>query len=91
MKKRLVRKKLVAEEAVVNKMKKVEIEIKGMSCGGCAKGVEEFLSKTDGIENVRVSLGESKAFLEVSDEMDESLLRYKIEEAGYKSGEIEFK
>ncbi len=92
MRKRPARKKLVeGEEAVVDKMKKVEIEIKGMSCGGCAKGVEEFLSKTGGIENVKVSLGEGKAFLEVSDEIDESLLRYKIEESGYKAGEIQFK
>lgn len=75
---------------VADKMKKAEIEIKGMSCSGCAKRIESSLSEIKGIQDVRVSVERNKAFVEVSDDVDEGLLRHKIKEAGYEAGEVKF-
>ena len=46
-------------------MKKVEIKIKGMSCGGCTKKVEESLrDEIRDIKNVIVSLSKNEALAE---------------------------
>ncbi len=69
-------------------MKKVEISIEGMTCGGCTKRVEESLSEIEGAENILVSLRKNKAFLEVPNDVSESLLKYKVKEAGYEAIKI---
>ena len=71
-------------------MKKVEISIEGMSCGGCTKRVEESLSEIEGVKNILVSLKKNKAFLEVPEDVSESLLKYKVKEAGYEAVKIKF-
>lgn len=72
-------------------MKKVDLEIKGMTCGGCTKRVEESLSEIKEAKNILVSLRENKAFLEVPDDVSESLVKFKVKEAGYEAIKIKFK
>lgn len=72
-------------------MRKVEISVEGMTCGGCTKRVEESLSEIEGVKNILVSLKENKAFLEAPDNVKESLLKYKVKEAGYEATKVEFK
>jgi len=72
-------------------MKKFEIEITGMKCGGCKANVERVLSGIEGIENMKVSLEEKKAFGEVPDNVTEDFLKSKAEETGYKIVKVELK
>lgn len=72
-------------------MKKVEVKIKGMSCGGCAKNVEESLLEIQGIKKILVSLSKNKAFAEVPEGVTKEYASHKIKEVGYNPGKIIFK
>lgn len=45
---------------------KVDQEVFGMDCAPCAYGLERGLKKMDGVKNVKVSLNEGKAFLDLT-------------------------
>lgn len=45
---------------------KVNQEVFGMDCAPCAYGLERGLKKMDGIEKVRVSLNDGKAYLDLT-------------------------
>jgi len=77
-----IRKK-AEEEAVVNKMKKVNIKIEGMSCGHCESHVVEELEKIKGVKNISVSASEGKANLEIEDFVKKNDLENAVKEAGY--------
>ena len=64
-------------------MKKITIEIEGMSCMGCVRNVEESLKKLNGVKKVEVSLDDNKAIIETSEEVNSEDLKSKIKEAGY--------
>jgi len=51
-------------------MTKIVINIEGMSCGHCTSAVENALKRTDGVENVKVSLDDKNAVVE----FDESIV-----------------
>lgn len=72
-------------------MKKVEINISGMSCGGCTKKVENALKNLKDVKHVSVSLKENKAFAEVSDNLTQAILKSSIDGTGYIATKIEFK
>lgn len=72
-------------------MKKFEIGIEGMKCGGCKANVERVLSEIDGIKDLKVSLEEKKAFGEVPDNITEDVLKSKAEETGYQIVKVELK
>ena len=72
-------------------MKKFEIEITGMKCGGCKSNVERELSEIDGIKDMKVSLEDKKASGEVPDNITENFLKDKIEKVGYQVVKIELK
>lgn len=55
---------------------KVEQEVFGMDCAPCAYGLERGLKKMDGVEKVKVSLNDGKAFLDLA--ADNSLNLQKI-------------
>ena len=57
---------------------KVNQTVFGMDCAPCAYGLERGLQKLDGIEKVKVSLNEGKAFLNLA--ADNSLTLQKIHE-----------
>ena len=49
-------------------IQKVDQEVYGMDCAPCAYGLERGLKKMDGLQNVRVSLNDGKAYLELATE-----------------------
>lgn len=54
-------------------IQKVDQEVYGMDCAPCAYGLERGLKKMDGLQNVRVSLNDGKAYLELSEKNSISL------------------
>ena len=72
-------------------MKKFEIEITGMKCGGCKSNVERELLGIEGIKNIEVSLENKKASGEVPNNMTENFLKDKIEKVGYQAVKIKLK
>lgn len=54
-------------------IQKVDQEVYGMDCAPCAYGLERGLKKMDGLQNVRVSLNDGKAYLELSEKNSLSL------------------
>lgn len=54
-------------------IQKVDQEVYGMDCAPCAYGLERGLKKMDGLKNVRVSLNDGKAYLELSENNSLSL------------------
>lgn len=71
-------------------MKKVILNIEGMSCDGCRNRLEKFLSKKADISSVKVSLEEKKAYIECDDETSTEKLGEYVSECGYESlGEAE--
>jgi len=58
-------KKETTEKNIVENLKKIELEIDGMTCEiGCAKLIESKLSKTKGIKYVKVNFEEEKGRIE---------------------------
>jgi copper chaperone len=45
----------------------VELEVAGMTCGGCVRSVETKLSKVPGVESARVDLAAGKASVAFDD------------------------
>lgn len=65
-------------------IQKVDQEVYGMDCAPCAYGLERGLNKMDGFQNVRVSLNDGKAYLELS--KNNSLSLSQIQEEVKKNG-----
>lgn len=68
-------------------MKKI-IYIEGMACGHCKAAVEKALGALDGVAEVEVSLEEKSAKLSLDKNLDDSLLKNAVEDAGYEVTEI---
>ena len=47
-------------------MKNIQLNIKGMKCGGCVSTVENILNNSDGVENVSVNLLTESAYFEIN-------------------------
>lgn len=71
-------------------MKKVKINIKGMSCNSCENHVKDKLEKI-GAKKISVSSLNGEANMSIDDEVSEANLKKAIEEAGYTPLEVEFK
>jgi copper chaperone CopZ len=65
-------------------IQKVDQEVFGMDCAPCAYGLERGFKKMDGLKNVRVSLNDGKAYLELSE--NNSLSLRQIQEEVKKNG-----
>jgi copper chaperone CopZ len=66
--------------------KKVFIE--GMSCGHCAKHVEEALKEVCGIKSVKVNLEGKVADIELAHEVEDEKIKAAVSEAGYEVTKI---
>ncbi len=67
-------------------MKKIILNIDGMSCSACSNGLEKYLNKQEGISSASVNLVMANALIE----FDENILNQKkiesfVKEAGFKS------
>lgn len=75
------------EKSQMNKFIKT-IKIEGMQCNHCKMSVEKVLSELDGITKVEVSLENKKAIIESQKEIDNSKIKEKITDEGFKVIEI---
>ncbi|SKC83287.1 heavy-metal-associated domain-containing protein [Maledivibacter halophilus] len=68
-------------------MKKM-IVIEGMSCNHCTGRVERALSELDGVVVESVSVDKKNAVIKLEKEIDESVIRQTVDDAGYDVMEI---
>jgi copper chaperone CopZ len=54
-----------------------------MTCGHCSGRVEKALKAMDGIVDAKVDLANKNAIVEMNDNIEDSLLRETIDDAGY--------
>ncbi len=66
----------------IKKMKK-ELKINGMACNHCKATVEKVLSGLEGVESCEVDLKKKTATLELSKDIDDSILMNTVKEAGF--------
>lgn len=66
-------------------MKKVILNIKGMSCSACSNSLEKYLNKQNGIINATVNLVLSQASIEYTDDLSIEDLNKFISDAGFES------
>ena len=71
----------VAEKKEKKEMKK-KISIEGMMCGHCTGRVEKALNGLSGVE-AQVSLEDKAAYVTLTGEVSDELLRKTVEDAGY--------
>ena len=62
---------------------KKQIFIEGMTCGHCSGRVEKALKAVDGIVDAKVDLDNKNAVVEMNDNVEDSLLKETVEDAGY--------
>ncbi len=69
---------------------KVEVDVKGMTCGMCVEAITKELKSTDKTENVSVSLDDKKAtFAEIKGKkISDHEVREAIKRAGYEATKI---
>lgn len=68
----------------VVQVQKVELKVKGMTCTGCEKALENGLSKLDGVVKVEASHKKDRVVIKVEkDKYDKDLIKQKIETIGY--------
>lgn len=61
----------------------VELKVEGMTCGHCVGSVKKALEAVGGVESVRVSLPEAKAWVEGAP--DPEALIAAVSEEGYRA------
>ncbi|MFD1314076.1 heavy-metal-associated domain-containing protein [Namhaeicola litoreus] len=74
----------LSQKEVVKEIKKVEVDIEGMTCEiGCAKLIESKLSKTEGVQLATVSFEQKKGVIEFDANLiDEKRINDVIEATG---------
>ncbi|MEM3828746.1 MAG: heavy-metal-associated domain-containing protein [Conexivisphaerales archaeon] len=72
--------------------KRLIVEVKGMSCEGCAVKVTKAINEVEGVKEVKVVLDSGLAYVVTSAEGDprklEKEIRNKVNKLGYVVGEI---
>lgn len=66
-------------------MKKVILNVEGMTCSACSNGLEKFLSKQEGIVSASVNLVMATALIEYDEKLTIKDLNRFVKEAGFKS------
>ena len=66
-------------------MKKIILNIEGMTCSACSNGLEKYLNKQKGIKNAVVNLVMATAVVEYDEEITIKDINRYVEEAGFKS------
>lgn len=64
------------------KAMKKKIQIEGMSCGHCSARVEKALNSVEGV-SAKVDLGAKTAYVEITGEVSDEVLKKSVEDAGY--------
>ena len=67
-------------------MKNIQLNIKGMKCGGCVSTVENILNNSDGVENVSVNLLTESAYFEINKQhIEVETVLKNLKESGFPS------
>lgn len=66
-------------------MKKIVLNIEGMTCSACSNGLEKYLNKQEGVINASVNLVMATALIEYEDNLSIKDLNRFVKEAGFKS------
>ncbi len=66
-------------------MKNIKLDVKGMSCVSCSKGIQKALLKVPRVQEATVNFATSKAVVSVSDHLDENDLIRAVQGAGYEA------
>lgn len=66
-------------------MKKVILNIDGMSCSACSNGLEKYLKKQAGIKDASVNLVMQTASIEYDDNLDIKMIETFVKKAGFNS------
>ena len=78
-------------EDKMSELKKVIVNVDGMSCNNCAKHVNKALSEIEGVKEVDVKLENKQAEVSYEGNIEEETLKSAIDEAGYEYKGIEYK
>lgn len=66
----------------------VVMEIEGMTCSFCPLAIKKSLSGIEGVEDVRVSFEEKKAWLTVGESVTDEMLVEAVRKAGPYKGKV---
>ena len=66
-------------------MKKIVLNIEGMTCSACSNGLEKYLNKQKGIKKAEVNLVMATALIEYEDNLKIEDLNRMVQESGFKS------
>ena len=77
----------VVTNALTLRKFKIKKEVKGMQCEHCSNAVKKELLTLEEVNNVEVDLKTGRVDLELSKDIDNEVLKKKIEEVGYKINE----
>ena len=66
-------------------MKKIVLNIEGMTCSACSNGLEKYLNKQEGVISASVNLVMATALIEYEDNLSIKDLNRFVKEAGFKS------
>ncbi len=72
-----------------NKNNKIIVHIEKMSCQHCAKKVEDALKELESIKKVKVNLEKKIAEVTLNDNLEDQIIKDKIEDLGYVVTKIE--
>ena len=64
-------------------VRRVDLTIDGMTCGGCASRIQAGLDRLDGVAEANVNFATHRAMVLLRDAVDEDLLRATVEDLGY--------
>ena len=70
-------------------MKKIRMEVSGMTCEHCVARVNKFVKSVNGVTDVNTSLKENTSYITAKDDTTVEAVKSAVEEAGYKPGKYE--
>lgn len=74
-----------------NKKNKKVITIEGMSCNHCVQKIENTLNSIEGVKKVKINLKNKNATITTNKNVDDNIIKNKIENLDYKVIDIENK
>ena len=64
-------------------MKKIELNVKGMSCTGCENRIKNAVSSIDGVVDVTANFKTGVVTVDLDDKIDENTISERIEDIGF--------
>ena len=70
-------------------MKKINIEVNGMTCEHCVARVNKFILSVPGVKNIDTVLKENKSYIVADNNVNIEAITLSIKDAGYKPGKYD--